>query len=74
MKQGAVQDEYSPTVQYQVRDLGLVTFSGAGNKAFKFTLNGKNPSSNGTSHFDAISLVPVYCRTRGTAGGWTMDE
>ncbi len=58
VKRGAVQDEYSPTVQYQVRDSGLVTFSGAGNKAFKFTLTGKNPSSNGTSLvFDAISLI-----------------
>ncbi len=58
VERGTVQDLYSPTVLYQIRDLGLVTFSGAGNKAFKFTLTGKNPSSNGTSLvFDAISLI-----------------
>jgi hypothetical protein len=31
-----------------LRDLGTATFSAAGNYAFKFTVNGKNPSAPAT--------------------------
>ena len=33
---GSVQDEYSPVVGYEVRDLGLVTFLDGEKKIFKF--------------------------------------
>ncbi|MFN2507788.1 MAG: carbohydrate-binding domain-containing protein [Chthoniobacterales bacterium] len=57
-KQGAVQDEYSSVAKYQTRDLGLITFGSGGNKAFKFTVTGKNPRSAGvTLAFDSIDLV-----------------
>jgi hypothetical protein len=56
---GSAQDEYSPTLGYQVRDLGLVNVSAAGNYAFKFTVTGKNASSTGyTLAFDYIELIP----------------
>ncbi len=56
---GSPQDEYSPALGYQVNDSGLVSFSAAGNYAFKFTVNGKNPSSTGyTLAFDYIELIP----------------
>ena len=44
---GQWQDEYNPSSTYVVRDLGAVSFSGAGNYAFKFTVTGKNASSSG---------------------------
>ncbi|MEZ0217857.1 MAG: hypothetical protein ACAH89_12035, partial [Rariglobus sp.] len=41
-------------------DLGNVTFGTAGNKAFKFTVTGKNASSAGYNlNFDYIKLTPV---------------
>ena len=56
---GSPQDEYSPALGYQVKDSGLVSFSAAGNYAFKFTVTGKNPSSTGyTLAFDYIDLIP----------------
>jgi hypothetical protein len=57
--QGAVQDEYGSGVFVEV-DLGNVTFPTAGNKAFKFTVTGKNASSAGYNiNFDYIKLTPV---------------
>lgn len=59
LKHGLVQDEYSPSASYQVRDLGPVTFASGGVKSFRFTVTGKNVSSAGTSlAFDALDLVP----------------
>jgi len=56
---GQPQDEYFPNVTYIVRDLGTVSFSVAGNYAFKFTVTGKNASSiDYTLAFDYIELVP----------------
>ena len=53
------QDEYYPSITYIVRDLGTVSFSVAGNYAFKFTVTGKNASSiDYTLAFDYIELVP----------------
>ena len=58
--QGAVQDEYGPT-DYPVFDFGTKAFPTAGNKAFNFTVTGKNASSTGYSlTFDYFSLTPVY--------------
>jgi hypothetical protein len=55
--QGTPQDEYSPTIGYEVRDLGTVTFTSAGNEAFQFVVTGRNPSSRGyTLAFDYIDL------------------
>ena len=57
VNQGTPQDEYSSTVGYEARDLGTVTFTSVGNKAFKFTVTGHNPSSHGyTLAFDYIDL------------------
>ena len=60
VKQGLVQDEYSPTVGYSARNLGTVTFFVAGNEAFNFSVAGRNASSTGyTLAFDYIDLVPT---------------
>ena len=57
VNQGMPQDEYSPTIGYEVRDLGTVTFIGASNQAFQFVVTGHNPSSIGyTLAFDYIDL------------------
>jgi hypothetical protein len=57
VNQGAPQDEYSPTIGYEVRELGTVTFTGSGNQAFEFVLTGRNPSSLGYAlAFDYIDL------------------
>jgi len=57
---GQPEDEYYPSVSYDVRDLGAVTISTAGNYAFKFLVNGKNASSTGyTLAFDYIERVPT---------------
>ena len=56
--QGVVQDEYTASVGYEVRDLGTV-YLNAGNQAFKFTVTGKNASSTGyTLAFDYLDLIP----------------
>ena len=58
-KRGPVQDAYSPAVDYQVRNLGSITFPSGGNKAFKFTVTGKNANSSGTSLvFDWVKVTP----------------
>jgi hypothetical protein len=60
VNQGTPQDEYSPTVGYEVRDLGTVTFTSAGNEAFQFVVTGRNPSSSGYRlAFDYIDLELV---------------
>ena len=54
---GAPQDEYSSTTGYEVRDLGTVTFTGAGDTEFQFAVVGRNPTSHGyTLAFDYIDL------------------
>ncbi|HSH94328.1 MAG TPA: family 16 glycosylhydrolase [Roseimicrobium sp.] len=59
VNQGAVQDEYGSGV-FVEPDLGNVSFSSAGNKAFKFTVVGKNAASVGYNiNFDSIKLTPV---------------
>jgi sugar lactone lactonase YvrE len=57
VNQGPPQDEYSPTIAYEVRDLGTVTFTSGGNQAFRFVVTGRNPSSSGYAlAFDYIDL------------------
>ncbi|HSI08205.1 MAG TPA: glycoside hydrolase family 16 protein [Rariglobus sp.] len=59
VNQGSVQDQYGSGIFVEV-DLGNVTFGTAGNKAFKFTVTGKNASSAGYNlNFDYIKLTPV---------------
>lgn len=56
---GAPQDEYSATAVYQSRSVGTITFTTAGDKAFKFRVVGRNPNSTGYElSFDYIDLVP----------------
>src|SRR5262249_14450079 len=43
VNQGAPQDEYSPAIGFEVRDLGPVTFISAGDAAFMFAVTGRNP-------------------------------
>jgi hypothetical protein len=55
--QGLPEDEYFPTLGYEVRDLGTVTFTGSDDQAFEFVLTGRNPSSVGYAlAFDYIDL------------------
>jgi DNA-binding beta-propeller fold protein YncE len=57
VNQGPPQDEYSPTLGYEVRDLGTVTFTSGGDQAFRFVVTGRNPSSSGYAlAFDYIDL------------------
>jgi sugar lactone lactonase YvrE len=57
VNQGPPQDEYSPTIGFEVRDLGTVTFTSAGDQAFRFVVTGRNPSSSGYAlAFDYIDL------------------
>ncbi|HEX4666884.1 MAG TPA: putative Ig domain-containing protein [Chthoniobacterales bacterium] len=57
--QGSPQDEYAGTTAYESRDLGPVTFPSAGDKAFRFSITGHNPSSNGYEFVcDYLDLVP----------------
>ena len=59
VNQGAVQDEYGSGIFVEV-DLGNVSFNTTGDKAFKFTVTGKNASSVGYNvNFDYIKLTPV---------------
>ena len=56
--QGLPQDEYSASTGYAVLDLGLITFTQPGDKAFRFTVTGKNPNSLGYQlSFDYLDLV-----------------
>ncbi len=47
VNQGSAQDNYSADSDYQVIDLGKVTFTEAGEKTFQFVLTGHNPHSEG---------------------------
>jgi sugar lactone lactonase YvrE len=59
-KQGQMQDEYSNTIGYNIRDLGSVTLFGSDNTLFKFLVYGKNAASNAYNvAFDYIELVPT---------------
>ncbi len=59
--QGTLQDEYSPAVGYEVRDLGPVTFSDDERKIFKFSITGQNPNSSGYEFVcDYLDLVPYF--------------
>jgi hypothetical protein len=45
------------TTGYEVRDLGTVTFTSAGDEAFLFVVTGRNPGSGGYGlAFDYIDL------------------
>jgi len=60
VNQGSVQDQYAATAGYTFRDLGTVVFTTTGNKAFTFTVAGRNASSTGyTLAFDYVHLVPT---------------
>ncbi|MBA3881536.1 MAG: matrixin family metalloprotease [Chthoniobacterales bacterium] len=59
VNQGQRQDEYYSSLTYGTRDLGLASFSAAGDYAFEFAVTGKNASSTGyTLALDYIELVP----------------
>ncbi len=59
--QGSLQDGYSPTVGYEIRDLGPVTFSSDGPKTFQFLITGQNPNSSGYEFVcDYLDLVPYF--------------
>src|SRR5260370_30744853 len=58
--QGSAQEEYSLASDYELRDLGAVTFSTPGNKAFQFSLTGRDPRSRGyTLGLDYIDMQPI---------------
>ena len=55
---GPPQDNYSAEVDYQVVDLGRVTFAETGEKALQFLVTGQNPNSKGYQFLlDYIDLV-----------------
>jgi hypothetical protein len=57
---GDLQNEYSSTAGYELRDLDAVTFDTSGQKAFQFSLTGRDPSSRGyTLGLDYIDLQPA---------------
>ena len=55
---GALLDQYAASEAYAVVDYGKFTFPAAGNYSFKFTVTGKNASSQGYRlAFDDITLT-----------------
>lgn len=57
---GKVMDLYSSSSTYEELDLGNIAFSSPGNKSFKFTVVGKNSSSQGYNlMLDYVKLVPT---------------
>ena len=59
--QGFPQDTYSPTVGYEVRDLGPVRFSDSVAKTFQFSITNRNLGSNGYQLVcDYLDLVPYF--------------
>lgn len=57
--QGQVQDLYSVSSTSVELDMGNIKFDSAGHKSFKFTVTGKNPSSQGHKlALDYIKLIP----------------
>ncbi|MBA2434048.1 MAG: hypothetical protein H0V54_03000 [Chthoniobacterales bacterium] len=58
VNQGAAQDGYSAKVGYRVVDLGRVTFTEPGEKAFQFVVTGQNSSSSGYQFvLDYVDLI-----------------
>ena len=58
VKQGSAWDGYSADVDYEVVDLGKITFTGAGQKLFQFLVTGRNPNSSGYQFIlDYVDLV-----------------
>jgi hypothetical protein len=58
---GSPQDEYSPTVGYEVRDLGPFTFATDGPKTIQFVAVDRNPlSSDYELIFDFLDLDPYF--------------
>ena len=58
VNQGPPEDNYSAEVDYQVVDLGRVTFAEAGEKTFQFLVTGQNPNSEGYQFvLDYVDLV-----------------
>jgi N-acetylneuraminic acid mutarotase len=47
VNQGSAQDNYAAEADYEVIDLGKVTFDQAGVKTFQFLVTGRNPNSRG---------------------------
>ncbi len=47
VNQGSAQDNYAAEADYEVIDLGKVTFTEAGEKTFQFLVTGHNPDSQG---------------------------
>ena len=59
--QGSLQNEYSPTIGYDVRDLGPITFSSPGTKTFRFSIAGQDPNSNGYEFIcDYLDVAPYF--------------
>ncbi len=59
--QGSPQDGYSPTVGYEVRDLGQVKFSDSGAKTFQFLITDRNPHSGGYEFVcDYLDFDPYF--------------
>jgi N-acetylneuraminic acid mutarotase len=58
---GSPQDEYSPTIGYEVRDLGPFTFTTDGPKTFQFVAVDRNPLSRDFELiFDYLDLDPYF--------------
>ena len=58
---GSPQDEYSPTIGYEVRDLGPFTFATDGPKTFQFVAVDRNPLSRDYELiFDYLDLDPYF--------------
>ena len=58
---GSPQDEYSPTIGYEVRDLGPFTFTTDGSKTFQFVAVDRNPLSRDYELiFDYLDLDPYF--------------
>jgi len=58
---GPPQDEYSPTIGYEVRDLGPFTFATDGPKTFQFVAVDRNPLSRDYELiFDYLDLDPYF--------------
>ena len=47
VKQGSAQNNYAPEVDYEVMNLGKVTFAEAGKTTFQFLVTGRDPNSRG---------------------------
>jgi len=58
---GSRQDEYSPTIGYEVRDLGPFTFTSDNPKTFQFVAVDRNPLSRDYELiFDYVDLDPYF--------------